>query len=458
MDDPTNGADRAQLHPFLRPLWFLFNLSSDVDKGETGRVAVLLVNVFLILVAYYIIKTVREPLILSTGGADLKSYAAGVQAAVLMGLLPVYGWATDRVDRLKLIGGLTAFFIGCIQIFFALAQFETPYLGFAFYVWVGIFSLSVIAQFWSYANDLYDEEAGERLFPVIAIGATAGAPVGSYVAGTLFDAGISPYAMLQVSAVLLVVQFGLYLWAESMGQRGHSEPNAAAGDDPFAEVGGFKLILENRYLWLIALFLILLNLVNTTGEYVLSKFVVNAAEAAVTDDPSMSKSQYIGVFYGDFFFWVNIITVVVQAFLVSRLVKYLGIAGVVFALPVVAVGTYGAVGAGLGFAVFKYFKMAENSTDYSVMNTAKALLWLPTTKEEQYKAKQAVDTFFVRLGDVLSALVVFVGTTYLNFGPRSFGMFNLVVIAAWMGVGYLIVRRFRELVDTEGLDQMRDQQ
>ena len=100
---------------------------------------------------------------------------------------------------------------------------------------------------------------------------------------------------------------------------------------------------------------------------------------------------FIGSFYGNFFYYVNIITLLIQAFLVSRIVKYLGVKGVLFALPFVAFGAYGLIAFGAGFAMIRVMKMAENSTDYSVMNTARALIWLPTSAEEKYKAKQAVD-------------------------------------------------------------------
>ena len=92
-----------------------------------------------------------------------------------------------------------------------------------------------------------------------------------------------------------------------------------------------------------------------------------------------------------------------QAFVTSRLVKHRGLAGVLLALPLIALGGYAIVAAGAGFALVRWIKTAENATDYSIMNTARQLLWLPTTREEKYKAKQAIDTFFVRGGDVLSA-------------------------------------------------------
>ena len=80
-----------------------------------------------------------------------------------------------------------------------------PYVGVVFYIWVGIFSLATIAQFWSYANDIYRREAGERLFPFIFLGATLGAPVGALLAGRLFEAGVSPYDMMHLTTLLLLV-------------------------------------------------------------------------------------------------------------------------------------------------------------------------------------------------------------------------------------------------------------
>ena len=94
------------------------------------------------------------------------------------------------------------------------------------------------------------------------------------------------------------------------------------------------------------------------------------------------------------------------------------------ALPLIALGGYAIVAAGAGFALVRWIKTAENATDYSIMNTARQLLWLPTTREEKYKAKQAIDTFFVRGGDVLSAAVVFGGTHMLHLTVEQFALAN----------------------------------
>src|SRR5262245_61665859 len=182
---------------------------SDVRAGEGLTAVLMLANIFLLLVCYSVIKTVREPLILLGGGAEVRSYAAAGQAFVLMGFVPLYGWFASRVNRVRLLVGVTLFFVACIELFALAVAARVPYVGVAFFIWVGMFNMSLVATFWSLANDLYSKDAGARLFPIIMIGMTAGAPLGSLAAGTLFKSGITPQAILQLSAALLAMSVGL---------------------------------------------------------------------------------------------------------------------------------------------------------------------------------------------------------------------------------------------------------
>ena len=241
---------------------------ADVRPGEGLTALLMLANIFLLLVCYSIIKTVREPLVLLGGGAEVRSYAAAGQALLLMGFVPLYGWAASKVRRMPLVVGATCFFIVCIELFAAAVTARLPYVGVAFFVWVGIFNISLVAQFWSFANDLYTKESGSRLFPLIVIGMTAGAPLGSLVAGRLFKSGLAPELILQVSAVLLALSGLLYL-AVNTRQAAHS----AEGHEPLAGRGGFALVLANPYLRLIAALIVLLNVVNTTGEYLVARLL-----------------------------------------------------------------------------------------------------------------------------------------------------------------------------------------
>jgi len=229
---------------------------------------------------------------------------------VLMGLVPFYSWFTTKVDRSRLIRGVIIFFIACIELFYLGAWLKVPMLGFAFFVWVGIFSLAIVAQFWSYANDLYDSGSGARLFPIIAVGATVGSMAGSKVAQLLFDNGVSAYNMMQVTAGLLVVHLVLYAVIERRGVPQLATAAKKADTGALSGDSGFTLVFKSRYLMLIGLLLVLLNLVNTTGEYILGSSVMAAAHEALPNASDADLQAYIGGFYGKFFFYVNLTAVV----------------------------------------------------------------------------------------------------------------------------------------------------
>ncbi|MFT6398825.1 MAG: AAA family ATP:ADP antiporter [Bradymonadia bacterium] len=486
-------------------------LFSEVRAGEGARVVLLLVNILLLLTAYYVIKTVREPMILADGSAELKSWAAAGQALVLLGFVPLYGWISSKLPRKVLIVVVTAFFLACLQGFYlpavnavqvsealeagddagelsvesallvveALAETLPPVaeiavdteaaqeapeveasvgpvfsdffrLGFIFYVWVGIFSLALIAQFWSFANDLYSREEGDRLFPIIGIGATLGAVIGSGVTGQLFALGVETPMMLQIASLLLLLHgISLFFLSGQADEKQNVGSDKATSDEGLSGDGGFKLVLTRPYLRLIAIVILLLNIVNSTGEYILGRMVKENGERLLAAGEIESLGGYIGAFYGDYFLYVNIATVLIQAFVVSRIVKHIGMKGVLFALPIIAFGAYGLLAAGLGLVGYRWAKTAENTTDYSVMNTAKALIWLPTTRAEKYKAKQAIDTFVVRVGDVCSLGFVLVGTQAFTWGLRDFALANLVLVVLWLGATFLLYKRYQSLTAEE---------
>ena len=413
-----------------------------MHAGEGATAILMLLQVFLLLICYSVIKTAREPLILLGGGAEVRSYTAAGQALVLMGFVPLYSWFASRVDRIKLLVGVSLFFVFNIELFALAVAAGTPYVGVAFFIWVGVFNMSLVAQFWAYANDIYSKDAGDRLFPMIVIGQTAGAPLGAFVAGRLFRNGFTPQAILQISAVLLTVGVLLYLMINA-----RVTPRARSRDQPLAIGGGFGLVLKSSYLLPIAAMMILLNAVNTTGEYFVSHLATDHAHALAAADPGFNAQAYLGSFFGDYQFWVNVGAFLLQAFVASRLVKHQGLRGVLLALPLIALGGYAVIAAGVSFAVVRWIKTAENATDYSIMNTARQLLWLPTAREEKYKAKQAIDTFFVRTGDLMSAALVFVGTSVMHLSIARFALVNVAIVVLWIGLALVVLQRHQTLVE-----------
>jgi AAA family ATP:ADP antiporter len=143
---------------------------------------------------------------------------------------------------------------------------------------------------------------------------------------------------------------------------------------------------------------------------------------------------------------VNVLGVVLQSFVVSRIVKYAGLGAAFFVLPVIALSNSLILLVVPVLAVLRIGKTVENAADYSFNNTVRQMLWLPTTKAMKYKAKQAVDTFFVRIGDVASALLVYGGAGLLSWSVRGFAAVNAVLVGVWLVLAVAIVRENRKLL------------
>jgi AAA family ATP:ADP antiporter len=427
---------------------------ADVRNGE-GFIALLLaLNVFLILMAYYVLKPVREALVLGEGSAELKSYLSAGQVVLLAFVVPFYGRLVSRLPRMKLINTVTVFFAVCPVIFYGLHQAGVP-LYVIFFIWIGIFSLMIIAQFWSFATDVYTKEEGERLFPIVGFGASLGAVFGARIADRLIEP-IGVYQLMLVGGAILLGQ--LWLTNYVNGRRAHravAQPAAtstpAAAPPKPSGANAFALVFRTRYLLLMALMLMMLNWVNSTGEFILGRIVTDTAQRMIADGTAagLTQGQIIGDFYSKYFTAVNGLGLLLQLFVVSRVVKRFGIPVAVLVLPVLSLTAYNVMlFIPLMWAVLSA-KVAENATDYSLNNTVRQMLFLPCTPEEKYSAKQAIDSFFFRAGDVLSALTVLVGTQVVSLGTTGFAAVNVVLAVAWVALAWQVGRVYRGLTAEE---------
>lgn len=445
----TREHDSISSFPVFRTLaepkknWFekFLSIFADVRAGEGMVVVMLTANLCLLLASYYLLKTVREALILTEGGAEIKTYSSAAQAILLVLFVPAYGAFASRVPRLKLITWVTLFFIANLVIFYA-AGTAGVHEGVVFYVWVGIFNNFVVAQFWAFANDLFAEAQGKRLFPIVGVGGSSGAVLGAWIATHLLKM-VSTYSLMVIACVGLGVCIVLTALANRWTLSHESKEEAAKSEEPLGKEGGFQLIFRDRYLLLIALLAVLLNVVNTSGEFLLSKLVVQESFHVVGAGQDAARKIFVGEFYAHFFAWVNLLTLVLQTIFVSRIFRYIGVRGSLFILPTIALTGYSLILVYPALYAVRALKILENSTDYSIQNTARQALFLPTSRAAKYKAKAAIDTFFVRIGDVVQALIVYVGTEKLGLSISGFAGISVMLTIVWLAVVASIYREHK---------------
>jgi AAA family ATP:ADP antiporter len=488
--DATSAAAGPESPRFNLGYRFL-RLFADIRPGEASKVLFLSLNVFLLLLAYYILKPLREALLLVDKDSPVvKSCLGGAQAVLFIFVIKAFSRLASKVPRHILITWTTLFFISNIVVFyfFSLGGMPVKTMGIIFFIWVGIFNYFVVAQFWGFANDLYSEEAGKRTFPLIAFGATLGGVVGTLPAvGKLRDllGGRWEYKLMLIAGTLLLVCIGLarYIHRREIRKTREEREKGLAGSEekalvqaqPLKAGGGFRLVFKSRYLLLIALMIGLYNFVNATGEYIISAVTVNneigrneaappATMASASEEnagsgkpqateektpaPDMEKSIHRA--FMNYQFLTNMIALIIQLFFVSRIFKWVGVSGALLFLPLIALGGYALISFGAVLVLVRWVKSLENGTDYSLQNTTKAALFLVTPREEKYKAKAAIDTFFVRGGDTVSALAVLVGTQFVGLKIERYALLNVLIVVVLVVICFKIIKEYKKRKAAEG--------
>lgn len=454
---------------------------TEVRPGEGTTALMMFANVFLILLAYYCIKPIREGWIAVSDiegltKMEVKAYSSFAQSIFLLFIVGWYGRLAGHLQRSTLITRVTLFCISNMIIFWFLQPDlfirNLPYTGIIFYLWVGMFGVFIVAQFWTFCADIYVEKRGKRLLPMIAIGATSGAAAGSWLVDQLLVSGLVPTeGLLLLATVPLFASTVLTRMVdvrESKPPPPEQESPVTEPEEPSEEglrflLSGARLIFISRFLLAAALVTLLTNWVNTNGENLLFQVIQEtlagqATNKGITDPAAVLEFTRSGTtqFYGNFFFWVNIVALLLQSLVASRLLKFGGFGAIAMLLPVIAIISYSVMALLPILIVVKLLKIAENATDYSINNTARHVLWLPVSSEMKYRGKPAIDTLYVRIGDGLAALTVLIGVQMLALTTRQFFIFNVTLVIAWLGFTIMLIREYRKAAGENNKEKQRD--
>ena len=414
-----------------------------IRPGEGWAVMLFSMYAMVLMLCYYVFKTMRETLILTSFSAEVRSYAMAAIALVLFFIIPLYGMLFRCTRKVQLIQWITFFFSSNIIIFYFMGRAGME-LGFVYYVWVGVYGVMMIAQFWAFAADCFSVNSGQRLFPVIMAGQALGAVIGTQMFSFLLPF-MGPFNVLLVAGILLAATT---IFVSAAYRLIPAESAAVYADDTETEcsqfdhfMGGLAVVMRSRYLVLIAVVAVLLNWINSTGEFIFADFVSTRAAAGGEQE----KSGIIAALYGDYFTATTILGFIIQVFLVSRIYRWIGISGALLILPVIAMLGYGMVVFLPIFSLIWLVKIIENAADYSIMNTTRQAIYLPLTQIEKYEGKTAIDTFFWRVGDLVQAGAIYAGLNWFGFSITQFALVNMGLAAVWIWLAVLIGRRYRNM-------------
>lgn len=429
----------------------------DVEAHEQATLAWAFVYFFCLLCSYYILRPIRDAMGISAGVEGLQLLYL-VTIVAMLALVPLFGWLTSRWPRRQFLPVIYLFFIANLLLFylaFNLFQ-ESTLLAQGFYLWVNVYNLFVVSVFWSFMADVFSDAQAKRLFGFIAAGGSAGAIAGPTITSTLIGI-VGQQSLMLVSALFLVFAIvcisRIVRADEAMGEveaKLHYDVESSRREDKEQALqgglwAGVTLVARSPYLLGICVLMLCYS--------ILSTFLYFQQVQIIAEHFSDSETRTIMFARVDLV--VNVLTIVIQLLVTSKLIRWLGIGRTLAIVPIVLaiglliLGMAPSLGISMLVVVIS-LQIIRRAGYYSIINPAREALYVVLSRAEKYKAKNFVDTSVYRGGDAIAA-----GLSGLlrgaGFGIASIAFMAVPLALIWAGTSLWLGRRHDEMTKADNV-------
>jgi AAA family ATP:ADP antiporter len=395
-----------------------------------ARAAVLFTNFFLIVFAYYLIKPASRSIYVEYLGETKLPYVWIGTALILMLFIGYYHRIVARHNRAHVVIG-TCLIVGALLVVFnRLLLLHSAPAAVGFYLFVDVFSVVLVEQFWSLTNTLYRTAEAKRWYGLVGTGGLVGG-----VAGGAAAAGLLEAKWMQSEALLLVAAFviGLIVLLTLWMVRTDVFHEARAGGAASLAAKDWRAMLTNRYVVLIGVLLLCAQLCEPLVEY--QFMTVVAAQYHEMNE----RTAYLSWFFSA----LGMVSIAVNLALTPLIHRYLGgIAGLLVQPALVFVGSLwfwwqpvllsGAI-----------LKVCDRGISYSINRASKEMLYIPIDPVHTYQIKAWIDMFGYRFFKMAGSTLILLLTQWLPLGlaVRDLSWLLLAVCVFWL---YATMRTGRE--------------
>lgn len=411
------------------------NTSSE-SRNENRHLVISMLFAFVLMTAYSLLKPLRDEV--ASHHEEVISWLWSGTFLAMLAVVPLFGWASSRYSRHKLVPVVYRFFLVNLVIFYVLQLRLTEEgtarttLDFVFYVWVSVFNLFALSLFWSFLADFFRSDQGRRLFGRVMMGATLGAICGPLLVRILVE-WLGSAHLLIISMVLLEVALWCFRFLDKAFDR---RPNTAEQRALGGRIwDGARTVFRSPYLRQICLYLLL---------FLVSGGFLYRLKAAFANQLFEDREARIA-FFANIEIASNTLTLLLQFFVTGQLLQRRGVGFTLMILPIATMLAFGALGAVTSLTTIAIADILRRAGNYALAKPAREVLFTVIPREQKYKSKSFIDTVVYRGGD--SAVSWMYDLFALGLSPSSLAFMVVPFAGLWGLSGYRLGRGFQR---TEG--------
>lgn len=438
-----------------------FKAFMDIKKKEAPFAILMFVYFFLVITNFWILKPLKKAAfvgfykesgltILSNtfNASQVELIAKIANMFVAMVAVIAFSWLARRFIRQQLTLIFSLFFLVCYAGFSLVLDNPKDFAVWSFYLFGDLFSTLMVATFFVFLNDSVNPDSAKRLYGLVGLGGVLGGAFGSITVKTLVKSSVVSsiawmWICFGITVIIAIVALFAGKYVPLSAKNSKIEPITSDNikkkqDNP--AVAGAKLVFRSPYLFAIVSIVALYEIVSTLMDFQFTATILHF----------VSKENLSDAF-STAFVYMNVTAFIVQLFLTSFIMKKFGLTVALIILPAAVLLV------SMGYLIYPVFAIAmlipssDGGFSYSLNQSAKEALYVPTTKDEKYKAKAFIDMFVQRFGKVLAIGVSLIITSFFKEFTTirwlSFG--TLLMIVLWLIAVRFAGNKFKEMTSNQ---------
>ncbi len=411
-----------------------------LKSGESLTTLLMSAYFFLVITSFQILKPIKKSLFLRFHKAEplelmgvLFDGARAEQLAKLMNMLVAVIAATLFIHisasfrRQRLTYVFSVLMLGALAMYAQLLKQPGALTVWSFYLFGDLFNMLMVATFFAFQNDIASPALARRTYGTVVLGGVLGGVVGStFLKVRIGEFAISTWLWICFAATLLVIGLAA-LVARTQRSECASQADSAAvlsAFDTNAGVAGARVVGRSPYLMSIVVLVVMYEIVSAVLDFQFSATITHYLDGKAIDEHLATV-----------FMITNWVSLGVQLLATGWVMRRFGVGTALSVLPlsVLAISSGFVLLPGLWLGSF--LSIADNALHYSVNQSARESLYVPTSTREKYQAKAFIDVFVQRSAKVGGLLLILLldGMMADNFGfIRLLSVLVLVLAGVWL--------------------------